>query len=117
MFAGIPLFLHVLTSLENHYTGWLDEFIAIDCKDWCIYIIHKNCYEFRVKCNGLFILGPPTVQVTLNILKPALSKQTREALTFLPQDRRVWMKYLDERISRSERRAVYGGTKPPVTYN
>ncbi len=63
------------------------------------------------------MLGPQAVNIILEILKPALSKYTREAITILPPNKRKWMAYLDERISRSERRQAYGGTKSPAIYN
>ncbi|ODM93764.1 SEC14-like protein 2 [Orchesella cincta] len=86
----IPVWIQFIQSLENHYAGWMDEMIAID--------------------------APSAVQVILEILRPFLSKSTRDALHIFSPNRTKWMAYLDERISRDERRPLYGGTKPPVVY-
>ncbi len=36
-YTGIPLWLQFLNSVENHYSGWMDELVAIDCMDTCIH--------------------------------------------------------------------------------
>jgi hypothetical protein len=86
----IPLWIQFVQGLENHYPGWLDELIIID--------------------------APSTISVILEAIRPFLSRQTRDALKIFSANRSKWMPYLDERISREERRQQYGGTKPPAEY-
>lgn len=84
----LPLWIQFVQSLEANYPGWLDEFIVID--------------------------APTTINVVLEAVRPFLSKNTREALKVFGPNRNKWLPYIEQRISKDQRRPQYGGTKPLV---
>ncbi|CAL8083733.1 unnamed protein product [Orchesella dallaii] len=86
----LPLWIQFITSIQNYYPEWTDEFIIID--------------------------SPPAVQIILNAIRPFLSRNTRNIIKVFGHNRKNWMTYLDNKISRSERRKEYGGTKPPFKF-
>ncbi|ODM92302.1 SEC14-like protein 2 [Orchesella cincta] len=86
----LPLWIQFVSVIENYYPEWLDELIAID--------------------------ATPAVQIVLNAVRPIFSRSTNNAIKVFGPNRSKWMEYLDNKISRSERRKSYGGTKPPFKY-
>lgn len=62
-----------------------------------------------------FVLTAPiTINVIFDALRPFLSPQTRDAIRIFGPNKNKWMPYMDQRISRDQRRPQYGGTKPLV---
>ncbi|CAL8148526.1 unnamed protein product [Orchesella dallaii] len=86
----LPLWVQFVTVIENYYPEWIDEFIIIQ--------------------------SAPPVEIVLNAVRPIFSKRTSEAMKVFGHNKKVWMAHLDNKISRSERRKDYGGTKPPYQY-
>ncbi|CAL8083736.1 unnamed protein product [Orchesella dallaii] len=86
----MPLWIQFITSVENYYPEWIDEFIIVD--------------------------SSPAVQIILNVIRPFFSRNTRNAIKVFGHNRKNWMTYLDNKISRSERRKEYGGIKPPFRF-
>ncbi|CAL8098282.1 unnamed protein product [Orchesella dallaii] len=86
----LPLWIQFIQIIESYYPQVLDEIIIFD--------------------------APPTIQVVLEVIRPFFSRYTSEAIKIFGPNRSRWMAYLDEKISREERRSPYGGTKPPVDY-
>lgn len=64
----------------------------------------------------MFIAAPSTISIILDAVRPFLSRTTNDAFRIFSANRAKWMPYLDERIDKTERRAQYGGVKPPVKY-
>lgn len=60
----------------------------------------------------IVINAPPITAMGLQILKPIMSQDTKTALKVFDNNKKVWMAYLDERISRDQRTVRYGGTRP-----
>ncbi|ODM89050.1 SEC14-like protein 2 [Orchesella cincta] len=86
----LPLWIQFALMIENYYPEILDELIVID--------------------------APPTIQIVLEAIKPFITRSNREAIKVLSSNRSKWMAYLDNKISREERRREYGGTKPPFDF-
>jgi len=86
----LPLWIQFIIVIENYYPEWVDEFIVID--------------------------APQAIQVVLTAVRPFFSRNTSNAIKVFGPNKNKWMAYLDNKISRSERRKAYGGTKPPLKY-
>jgi len=81
----LPTWVQFVQTFETHYPGFLDEVIVVE--------------------------SPATVNVVLDLIRPILSQETKNALHIFGHNREKWMTYLDGKISRDQRRAAYGGTK------
>ncbi|CAL8098288.1 unnamed protein product [Orchesella dallaii] len=86
----LPLWIQFIQIVESYYPQALDELIIIDAS--------------------------PAIQVVLEAIRPFLSRTTRDAIKIFGPNRAKWMAYLDDKISKAERRPKYGGTKPPMDY-
>ncbi|CAL8079977.1 unnamed protein product [Orchesella dallaii] len=81
----MPILLRWTLTMESYYPQFTQEIISIN--------------------------APPIVSIPLSTIKPLMSPETRDQLTIIGPDKRQWMKYLDERVDRSQRTQRYGGTK------
>ncbi|CAL8098304.1 unnamed protein product [Orchesella dallaii] len=86
----LPLYIQLVQIIENYYPQVLDELIIID--------------------------APTTIQVVLETIRTFLSRANRDAIKVFGPNRSRWMEYLDNKISKEERRPAYGGTKLPSKY-
>ncbi|ODM89051.1 SEC14-like protein 2 [Orchesella cincta] len=86
----LPIWIQFVQVIESYYPGALDELIIID--------------------------ATPAIQILMEALKPFFSQNTRDAIKVFGPNRAKWMEYLDNKISREERRKHYGGTKPPLEF-
>lgn len=76
-----------------------------------------NSMEFyypRFVKEVIMINAPRVTAIGLNAMKPVMSQETKRSLRLFDTNKEVWMKYLDERIDRSQRYPRYGGTKKDV---
>lgn len=55
-------------------------------------------------------LASPVYDIVLNLIRPLFSPASRKAIKIFNDDKNVWMKYLDKKISRDQRRIEFGGT-------
>ncbi|ODM90084.1 SEC14-like protein 2 [Orchesella cincta] len=86
----LSLWIQFVQYIENYYPEVLDELIIIE--------------------------ATPAIQVVLEAIRPFLTRSNREAIKVFGTNKAKWMPYLDNKISKEERRERYGGTRPPVKY-